>query len=210
MRKSKKQRKYDKKRILSNRKLLKKYPWLASDFNPWDARIWNYRKRVGYKWTWYDDFPRGWRKAFGKMMIEDIDQALKKAGKEVRDNFMVSQIKEKFGELRFYHYGGTREVDDIVEAYSVLSRNICVHCGKPDVGYLTDGWIMPICEECFKDLSTTKTYDEAISEDRKMEEVRRFRRSLPGEDGWKEYVVDISEYAEKVRIRYVKRNRKRV
>ena len=210
MGKSKKERKKIKAKKLYNKRLLKKYPWLGSNFDPWSGRIWNYKKKVDYNWTWYDDFPRGWRTAFGMSIIKDIDKTLKKAGKEAINGFAIEQIKEKYGELRFYCYGGTEEVQDIINAYSILSRNICLHCGKPDVGYLTSGWIMPICEKCFENISTTKTYDESVGEDRRMEEVRRYRRSVLGEEGWKEYVVDISEYAEKVRKRYAYLEKRRI
>jgi hypothetical protein len=59
----------------------------------------------------------------------------------------ASQIKEKFGGLRFYMTCGTDEIFDLVEEAEELSYKICEECGKP--GKERDGgWIHTHCDDC--------------------------------------------------------------
>ena len=58
----------------------------------------------------------------------------------------ASQIKEKFGTLRFYLSSGTDEMFEIVEKAEEKSETICEVCGKP--GKLSGpGWYKTVCEE---------------------------------------------------------------
>lgn len=52
--------------------------------------------------------PRGWRKAFGELICADIQRELEAAN--LVDTYGISEIKEKFGELRWYDYGETRRL----------------------------------------------------------------------------------------------------
>lgn len=188
---------------MNNRKLLKKYPWLSLNFNPLSGRVWKLSNKEKYYWTWWSQMPRGWKIAFGNLILEDLDRAIKKMSNP--REFYITEIKEKYGELRIYHTGN-RDVEDVVEAYTALSRNICLHCGKPDVGYTTGGWITPICKQCWDKAEIYGKYETSICdpEDWKMASQRRYSTYKDGEK--KEIIVDISDYAEKVRIRYARRN----
>ncbi len=56
--------------------------------------------------------------------------------------FRASQIKEKYGTLRFYLSGGTEEMYEIAE-------ETCESCGK--AGKLRgDGWYSTRCDQCWK------------------------------------------------------------
>lgn len=57
------------------------------------------------------------------------------------------QIKEKYGGLRIYHYGGDEYVHGLVSMAEAMSYQICEICGekgKPNKG----GWIKTLCNEC--------------------------------------------------------------
>ena len=61
----------------------------------------------------------------------------------------ISQIKEKFGGLRFYVDGVSSEVLDFVDEMENKSYEICEVCGlpgKPREG----GWIKTLCDEHFQ------------------------------------------------------------
>lgn len=58
---------------------------------------------------------------------------------------VVAQIKEKFGNLRFYHYGGDEFVTGAVSLAEHLSGTICEQCGAPGKAR-TEGWIKTLCE----------------------------------------------------------------
>jgi len=63
-------------------------------------------------------------------------------------NIHIMQIKEKFGGLRFYIGGATKEVFDIIDEVEAQSFTICEYCGKP--GRPRDGgWIKTLCDECY-------------------------------------------------------------
>ena len=58
----------------------------------------------------------------------------------------ILQIKEKYGELRWYDENTTNEIQDIIAKYSYISRYTCIDCRKP-AHYLSVGWICPYCQE---------------------------------------------------------------
>lgn len=103
-------------------------------------------------YTELDAMPKGWRKKFGIQICKEIKQSLLKAGgRKALNAYRITQIKEKFGSLRWYDYGGTEEMfNTIIPKYEELSRKTCIDCGKP-AKYISRGWISPYCEDCAKD-----------------------------------------------------------
>ena len=93
-----------------------------------------------------DDMPEGWRRAFGIQMCREIKQALKKTNFLYK--YRITQIKEKFGDLRWYDNGSPNGVvNEIVDKYESLSARTCICCGRP-ARFITRGWISPYCENC--------------------------------------------------------------
>lgn len=73
----------------------------------------------------------------------------------------VSQVKEKFGGLRFYWHRLVNEVDEffgdeaaiehwrtLVDAAEAASYRTCEACGKPGVARNRGGWVVTACAEC--------------------------------------------------------------
>lgn len=59
----------------------------------------------------------------------------------------ASQIKEKFGTLRFYLSHGTDEMFDIANEAEEKSAEVCEHCGEK--GELRQGgWLLTLCDAC--------------------------------------------------------------
>ena len=104
------------------------------------------------KKTWLDLMPDGWRKFFGEQMVEEIAQALK--GEEL----IITQIKEKFGGLRFYCHGTTKEVYDVISKYEQLSKLVCIRCGAKATK-ISMGWISPFCDKCAHDMNAGNKAD---------------------------------------------------
>lgn len=101
------------------------------------------------EYTELDDMPDGWRKAFGIQMCKEIKQELKKH-KGALKNYRITQIKEKFGGLRWYDFGSPEKVwKEIIPKYTELSYKTCIDCGKP-AEYISVGWISPYCNNCIK------------------------------------------------------------
>ncbi len=72
---------------MNNIELIKKYPWLQ-------IRNVCTNMKLDTEFTWLDDLPEGWRKAFGLQIIEELDQILKKVNYQTE--YQIVQIKEKW------------------------------------------------------------------------------------------------------------------
>ena len=60
---------------------------------------------------------------------------------------MATQVKEKFGALRFYYSGGDDYIDGLIDMAEKMSTSICEKCGNP--GKVTGtGWLKTLCPEC--------------------------------------------------------------
>lgn len=60
----------------------------------------------------------------------------------------ITQVKEKFGTLRFYYDGGNDIIDGMVWLAEHQSGEICDTCGTTENTYQTKGWIKTTCEKC--------------------------------------------------------------
>lgn len=82
-------------------------------------------------------------------MEERADEILMSGVKvptEVVYPVIVSQVKEKFGGLRFYYNGGDDVVDGMVRMAESWAANTCETCGQP--GTLRHGgWIRTLCDK---------------------------------------------------------------
>ena len=59
------------------------------------------------------------------------------------------QVKEKFGGLCFYTYGGDEYIDGLVSMAESMSYHICTECSKPSEKQDNNrGWIYTLCENC--------------------------------------------------------------
>lgn len=94
------------------------------------------------------EIPDGWIPLF-LLMCEDIKAALEKEGAKALEDFYFFQIKEKYNSLRCYHTG-SKEIDEIIDKYSYISRYVCTQCGKPAT-FETNGYYASFCDDCWKD-----------------------------------------------------------
>lgn len=139
------------KQILNyNKELIEKYQFLKLR-NVWtDEEI-----NENNFYTWLDDMPEGWRIAFGLQMCEEIKQALLEDSEKTYTDYRIHQIKEKYGQLRWYSSFDTEKTNKIVDKYTRLSENTCIVCGQP-AEYSTKGWISPYCKKCAEDIVDRK------------------------------------------------------
>lgn len=60
---------------------------------------------------------------------------------------VASQVKEKFGGLRFYMSHYTEVMDDYIEQAEAEAARTCERCGAP--GTLRyNGWVRTLCDSC--------------------------------------------------------------
>lgn len=62
----------------------------------------------------------------------------------------ITQIKEKWGGLSFYYYGGDKMIDGMVWLAEHMSYHICEECGSIKNVSQTKGWVKTLCEDCMK------------------------------------------------------------
>ncbi len=125
-------------RYIKNYFFCLRYPFMKAR-NVWTG------KSCGYSFTCYDGIPYGWRKAFGKRLLKELKEALKKEGR--LKEFMFTEIKEKWGELCLYNNGVGKYSEYVIHKYEILSMAYCINCGKP-VRYVTKGWVEFVCDDC--------------------------------------------------------------
>ena len=93
--------------------------------------------------------PKGWVKAFGDKMVDELIDMLKEY--DVLDDYIVMQSKEKWGALEWYDWGIPEEIADRHHAwkckYRQLSKITCAVCGEQNVA-LHKEYMLPLCTKC--------------------------------------------------------------
>lgn len=132
--------------INHNMGLVNRFPFLI----PRNAFSGKVVEDYDFTWTELDELPEAWKEAFGEQIAEEINDVLIKAG--YSDKYRITQIKEKYGQLRWYDEGVPKEIWDevqkVIRKYEVISEKICICCGKPAT-HLTSGWITHVCKDCY-------------------------------------------------------------
>ena len=140
-----------------NKRLCEKYPFLIPS-NRWSGKRITEAQDGGYwlgspddvpeydyEYTELDYMPTGWRIAFGEQLCEELKHVLEEDG--LMDEYRITQIKEKYGTLRWYDSYGSAKTDAVLRKYEAMSRHICINCGKP-AEFVTSNWISPYCVDC--------------------------------------------------------------
>ncbi len=93
-----------------------------------------------------------------EITVEEIEEkrlAMEEAEKTIP---VASQVKEKFGGLRFYVHGATEKHWNYITFAESMSYHTCEVCGKPGE-YYTDGWHTVLCDEHAKEQGREKVYE---------------------------------------------------
>lgn len=141
-----------------NKIILKKWPFLNAC-------------NSGYiSTTWLDGIPDGWRFSFGEILCNEISMNLdENLQKDENTRYMILQVKEKYGELRWYDFNSTEKINNVITMFEYASRAICGECGELKVACINDcGYIIPSCKKC---------YDDNIEERKKLY-LERFNKAL--------------------------------
>lgn len=66
----------------------------------------------------------------------------------------LTQIKEKFGELRIYYSGGDKHIGELIDTAQSASKLTCESCGSLGQRERTrHGWIKTLCSRCLADVN---------------------------------------------------------
>jgi hypothetical protein len=79
---------------------------------------------------------------------------------------IASQVKEKFGGLNFYYYGGDEVIRGMVRMAESMSYRTCEECGAPGKAN-SHGWISTLCDthRLERGEPLDDSIDEEVSED---------------------------------------------
>jgi hypothetical protein len=88
---------------------------------------------------------RKWKQEQIDADLKDPEPQLKKVP-EACPQVVATQVKEKYGTLRFYYYGGDDIITAIVDMAESMSSVMCEVCGAPGHGR-DGGWIKTLCDK---------------------------------------------------------------
>ncbi len=90
-------------------------------------------------------------------IIHDLSEQLENLILNLPENdrvlFKAVQVKEKWGELRFYMTQGTDDMYNAIEVAEERSRRTCEKCGEPGSLHRPKpaGWVKTLCEKHIKE-----------------------------------------------------------
>ena len=90
---------------------------------------------------------KGWESLY-KPILEYIENY--NTDKKEEEKIIVTQVKEKWGGLRFYVSHHTDELFEMINNAEKESYEICETCGTRDNVGLKGGWYETICYNCVK------------------------------------------------------------
>ncbi len=82
-----------------------------------------------------------------KSVAEAIEKATYRDVPEKIRQVVASQVKEKFGTLRFYYNGGDEYIHGLAAMAEAMSARTCESCGSPAKTQGT-GWRTTMCQPC--------------------------------------------------------------
>lgn len=86
-----------------------------------------------------------WKAFWDQKIQEDIDRKKMREVPAKTHQVVATQVKEKFGTLRFYVYGADSETHAMINMAESMSARTCEVCGSPGTQN-TGGWITTLCE----------------------------------------------------------------
>ena len=121
--------------------LIQKYPKI---FEPYNGNP------NGVNWH---GVPKGWLPVIDKLCAciqhyIDYHVSYTKDGHVKPQQVRCSQMKEKFGGLRFYTDGHDEVVEGMIKMAEHLCDITCQDCGSEEDLGITSGWITVLCRKC--------------------------------------------------------------
>ena len=124
---------------------------LTSDYRTAKNQYEYWKERIGK--------PHPWNSDKGLVTQEYVDEKKAKLDEEAAKVPVASQVKEKFGSLRFYVQGAIEKHWNYITFAESMSHRTCEECGAPGQTY-TDGWYATLCEAHAKEMGRTKRIED--------------------------------------------------
>lgn len=124
-----------------NKQMIEEFPFLLPR-NRWTGEA---SEVFDYTYNELSFLDAGWKIAFGYEMLVELKAALEK--NDYLYKYRITDIKEKYGTLRWYDAGAPEGVFEVIKKYMELSEYVCIVCGEPAT-HVTRGWISFYCKDC--------------------------------------------------------------
>jgi len=121
---------------------ISKYDYLTNKY----AHLFSKEKREPFPMFGFE-CGEGWYENLAQL-LSHIDHYFNQKYKGVPEGFKITQIKEKFGELRFYVEGSDRVIDELITFTENLCGRTCEFCGSNNNIMKSKGWIVTACTSC--------------------------------------------------------------
>ena len=101
---------------------------------------------VAGDFTGFDEYYTGNTPAIREKRLKEIIDGEPRKIPEIIHQVTVTQVKEKFGTLRFYYSGGDEYIEGLVSMAESMSAVTCEECGNPG-RVRRGGWLRCQCDE---------------------------------------------------------------
>ncbi len=106
-----------------NYKIMQKYPFLLPK-NRWDRGFTLNNSNDLFTYTELDAMPRPWIVDFGWNMVQEIKEAILEYDENFLYQYTITDIKEKYGGLRWYDAGYTPAMEKVISKYERRSYEV--------------------------------------------------------------------------------------
>jgi hypothetical protein len=102
------------------------------------------------------------------------------------DIINITQIKEKFGGLRFYVDKYPKELEDMIINAESMSYYVCERCGtRENVGLTVGGWYRTICLDCLQKMLADENYYKTSDKWKKQKDGKFYKVTKDTIEIWK-------------------------
>lgn len=106
-------------------------------------------------------------------LIVELCEQLDVTEAEANPDWRATQVKEKFGGLRFYTTGLTKEGQALVDRAEARSYKTCEVCGNPGDRSTVGGWDKTVCAEHHEARLERHQYYEKLAKEAQEYEGKR-------------------------------------
>lgn len=124
-----------------------------------------YRNRHGDMRTtalcWGFEIGDGWYEIV-KELSRELELEILKLPKADREYACASQVKEKYGGLRFYMHSETNEMSWLIREAEQRASKTCEQCGSSAKCRNENGWYTTLCDKCYLDRAASAVVRQCL------------------------------------------------
>jgi len=87
---------------------------------------------------------------WAKVVYSHFPELSEVVKKENLTDFRIVQMKEKFGSLSIYTYGGNDKTSEVINKMREQCSKTCYKCGSPEGKFRQNRWMIITCDKCEK------------------------------------------------------------